>query len=492
MTVGSGKSASIEFGRFTAFPLSRKLFSDGAEVDLGSRAFDLLIALIEARGSILSKEELISRAWPGRVVEDNNLQVQIAALRRVFGGEQGLIHTVVGRGYQFTGEIRESPANASRPLSVVTNLPGSVTELIGRDAELQEILLLLADHRIVTLVGAGGIGKTRLGLEAARQRLPHIADGIWLAALGPLTDAELVAATVAGALGLGLATGEPSPERIATVLGAKQVLLVLDNCEHVIEAAAHMVEVLLRSTPSACVLATSREPLRVPGEYVYRVPALEIPAEELQGREDLLKTGSVKLFMARARDAEPQFSPDKRVAAIAAICRQLDGIPLAIELAAARTSAFGVEGLAARLDDRFKILTDGRRTALPRHQTLRATLDWSYELLPATERVALRRLAVFAGSFTLEAASAVTAGGGIAESDVFDYVANLVAKSLVIADAGRAVMHYRLQETTRAYAVEKLNEKGESEEFTRRHAQYCRDMFERAEAWPNRADCRRP
>ncbi|HKQ25770.1 MAG TPA: winged helix-turn-helix domain-containing protein [Burkholderiales bacterium] len=471
----------VQFGRFTVLPLRRELLAEGVPVELGGRAFDLLIALIEARGTVLSKEELISRAWPGRVVEDNNLQVQIAALRKVFSGEHELIRTVAGRGYQFTGEIRSGtePPAATRP---ATNLSKPVTELIGRNAELKEVLQLAADHRLVTLTGVGGIGKTRLGLEAAQHLLPRFADGIWLSELGPLSNPEVVPVTVATALGLTLSAGSMTPEHVATALGSKKVLLVLDNCEHVIEAAARMAEVLLRSTPSACVLATSREPLRAPGEYVYRVPPLEVPTAEQHGREDLMKTGSVKLFMARARDAEPQFSPDKRVAAIAAICRQLDGIPLAIELAAARTSALGVEGLAARLDDRFKLLTGGRRTALPRHQTLLATLDWSYELLPATERVVLRRLAVFAGSCTLEAASAVTAGGAITESDVFDYVTNLVAKSLVTADAGRAVMHYRLLETTRAYAMEKLNESSEFAEFARRHAEYHRDLFERAEA----------
>ncbi|HYJ19350.1 MAG TPA: winged helix-turn-helix domain-containing protein [Burkholderiales bacterium] len=462
-------------------PLRRELLVDGTSVEIGGRAFDLLMALIEARGTILGKEELIRRAWPGRVVEDNNLQVQIAALRKVFAGEHELIRTVAGRGYQFTGEIgaTASPSAAQGP---ATNLSKPVTELIGRDVELQEVLRLAADHRFVTLTGEGGIGKTRLGLEAAQHLLPRFADGVWLAELGPLADPEIVAVTVASALGLSLSAGSMTPEHVATALGGKRVLLVLDSCEHVIEAAARMAEVLLRSSPSACVLATSREPLRAPSEYVYRVPPLEVPAEDALSREDLLKSGAVKLYMARARDAEPQFSPDKRVAAIAAICRQLDGIPLAIELAAARTSALGVEGLAARLDDRFKLLTGGRRTGLARHQTLRATLDWSYELLPANERVVLRRMAVFAGSFTLEAACAATAGGVIAETDVFDYVANLVTKSLVTTDSGRAVMHYRLLETTRAYALEKLRESEEFAGFARRHAEYHRDLFERAEA----------
>jgi predicted ATPase len=253
---------------------------------------------------------------------------------------------------------------------------------------------------------------------------------------------------------------------------------MLDHCDNVIEAAAHMVDVLLRSTSSVCVLATSRKPLRAPGEDVYSVPALAIPAEDNLARDEMLQAGAVQLFMERAHDAEPQFSPEKRVAAVAAICRQLEGIPLAIELAAARTSALGVDDLSARLADRFKHLRRAARYTLEPDQVLRAALDWSYELLPATERAVLRRLSVFIGSFTLEAATAVTGGDGIADSDVFDYVTNLVAKSLVATYVGRTVMHYRLPETTRTYAAEKLNESGEFQELTRRYGEYQRERGE--------------
>jgi len=248
-----------------------------------------------------------------------------------------------------------------------------------------------------------------------------------------------VPATVATALGLDLADDVVSPERVANALASKQLLLVLDNCEHLVGAAASMAEALLRANPTVRVMATSREPLRAEGECLYRVPPLAVPREGSQDAEDPLQYGAVRLFVARARAAEPQFSPDGRVAeTIAAICRRLDGIPLAIELAAARTTALGVEELAARLDDCFQLLTGGRRTALPRHQTLRATLDWSYDLLPEIECVVLRRLAIFAGSFTLEAASTVAATDEIAGSDIVDCAANLVAKSLLAADLGGA------------------------------------------------------
>src|SRR5258707_6688824 len=260
-------------------------------------------------------------------------------------------------------------------------------------------------------------------------------------------------------------------------------MLVLDNCEHVVDTAAQMAEALLRSSPATRVIATSREPLRTEGERVYPVPPLAVPAEGSPDGEDPLRYGAVRLFVERARAAAPSFSPDALVAAaMAGICRRLDGIPLAIELAAARAAALGIETVAARLDDRFRLLAGGHRTALPRHQTLRATLDWSYELLTEPERMVLRRLAIFAGGFTLEAANAVVADNGVAASEVVDCVANLVAKSLVTADTDSAMVRYRLLETTRAYALEKLVEAGEFDAAARRHARRYLDLFAAAEA----------
>jgi predicted ATPase/DNA-binding winged helix-turn-helix (wHTH) protein len=478
---------TLSFGRFAVLPSRREVRVDGALVDLGARAFDILLALIEARGAVVAKDELIERVWPGRVVEENNLQVQIATVRRILGSDRDLIRTVAGRGYQFAGEVRverpEAPGIAPAR-AVLTNLPEAVSPLIGRDTELHEILTLAADRRLVTLTGPGGIGKTRLGLEVARELLGAFRDGVWLVELGGLNDPGQVPYAVAAALGLTFATGALPPERVATALGSRHMLVVLDNCEHVIDAAAAMTEAVLRASPVACVLVTSREPLRAEGESVYRVPSLEVPDETMLDRTRLLRTGAVRLFIARTRAAEPQFSPDIRIAAIAAICRRLDGIPLAIELAAARAAALGIEGLAARLDDRFRLLTGGHRTALPRHQTLRATLDWSYELLPTTERVVLRRLGVFAGTFTLESAAAVVATEDIAATDVIDYLANLVAKSLVTVEVGSAVAQYRLLDTMRAYALEKLKEASELDTFARRHAEHHRDLFDRtSEDW---------
>jgi predicted ATPase/DNA-binding winged helix-turn-helix (wHTH) protein len=486
--------AIIEFGRFRLFSRRRELLADGQPIRLGGRSFDVLMALIEGQGAVVSKDALMGRVWSNRIVEESSLHVQISALRNAFGADRNLIRTISGRGYQFTGKIRtvaaspDTQASAGTAVPVPapsrppTNLSEPVSELIGRDVELQEVLGLAAAHRLVTLTGAGGIGKTRLGLAVARCLLPKFADGVWVIELAPLSDPDLVPVAVATSLGLDLADAIISPERVATALAEKQVLLMLDNCEHLVDAAASMAEALLRANPAGRVIATSREPLRAEGESLYRVPSLAVPTEGRRDAEDPLRYGAVRLFVARARAADPQFSLDGRIAeVIAAICRHLDGIPLAIELAAARTAALGVEELAARLDDCFHLLTGGRRTALPRHQTLRATLEWSYLLLPELERVVLRRLAIFAGGFTLRAASTIAATDEIAGSDIVGCVANLVAKSLVAADLGGATGWYRLLETTRTYALEKLTQNGEFEQIARRHAEYCRDLFEGAE-----------
>jgi predicted ATPase/DNA-binding winged helix-turn-helix (wHTH) protein len=485
--------AALKFGRFSVLPHRRELLAEGRPTDLGGRAFDVLMALIEAAGAVVSKDALMNRVWPDRTVEENSLQAQISALRRIFGADRDLIRTIAGRGYQFTGEIRtvsltpntEVAAGALQPRPAPsrppTNLPEPVSELIGRDAELDEVLDISASHRLVTLTGAGGIGKTRLALAAAHQLLPRFADDAWLAEFSPLADPSLVPATIAAAVGLELPTSELSAQAVARALADRSLLLVLDTCEHVIAAAAAMVEAVLRASSALHIIATSREPLRVEGEWVYPVPPLAVPAEDVAVEDTPLRYGAVRLFLERVRAAEPHFAPDRRSAMmIAAICRRLDGIPLAIEFAAARAASLGIAELAARLDDRFHVLTGGRRTALPRHQTLRAALDWSFELLSGPERVILRRLTVFAGAFSLEAATQVAAISEILPSEGVDGLLNLVSKSLVSAEEG-AVVRYRLLDTTRAYGLQKLTESGELETVARRHAEYYRDLFERAE-----------
>src|SRR2546425_942227 len=378
--------AALEFGRFKVVPHRRELIVDGKPVTLGGRAFDTLLTLIDAGGSVIDKDLLMRRVWPDRIVEENNLQAQISALRKAFGDDRDLIRTVAGRGYQFTGEIR--PSVAAPPSAPRSNLPEPVSELIGRDASVREVVELVTSQRLVTLTGAGGIGKTRLSLEVARQLLPRFPAGVGLAELGPLTDPQLIPITVGTALGLTPVSGTVSVESVAAALSGRHVLVLLDNCEHLIEAAARMAEALLRASHIVCVIATSREPLRAAAEYVYRVPPLDVPDENNLDADDVLRHGAVRLFVARAHAAEPRYVPDRRLASTTAgICRRLDGMPLAIELAAARIAAFG--------------------------------------------------------------------GGGVTS--------------------------YRLLETMHAYAREKLVESGEVQRFGRRHAEYYRALFERAQ-----------
>jgi predicted ATPase len=477
-------------------------------IQIGRRAFEILELLVEARGELVTKDEIFRRIWHGMVVEENNLAVHISALRKALGDDRHLIRTVSGHGYRLTldrpstpaasppplavpaaasnGLPHPPPAEPSRPEAPPTNLPAWASELIGRDTALGEVASLVAAHRIVTLTGAGGIGKTRLGLETARHLLPQIPGGVWLAELAPLADGSLVPAAVAEAVG-GEGGTDASIASIAQRLGARQVLLLLDNCEHVIDAAAALAEALVRLTPNVRILATSREPLRAESEVVYRVASLDVPIEgDTEGdeaTEDLLRHGAVRLFMTRVRAAEPRFSADARSAAVAAaVCRRLDGIPLAIELAAARAAGLGIEGLVSRLDDRFGLLTGGRRTALPRHQTLRATIDWSFELLPEIERIVLRRLGMFVGPFALDSATAVATGGDLGTQEAIDAIMNLVAKSLVMADVEGPMARYRLLETMRAYALEKLSEAGELPATARRHAEFYCALFADAEA----------
>jgi predicted ATPase/DNA-binding winged helix-turn-helix (wHTH) protein len=470
----------------------RELRVLGAPAPIGGRAFDILELLVRSAGALVRKEELMGRVWPGATVSDNALQVHISALRKALGAQRTMLKTESGRGYRLLGEwtlrdqaatgqpVFEAPPIAKRGAQA-TNLPGFITPLIGRSIAAGLLRNLVSAYRLVTLTGPGGIGKTTLALQLARELLPEFGDGAWLVELAPLSSPDLVPSAVAGVLGLNLG-GETTAAAVARVIHEKNLLLVLDNCEHVIDGAANLAETLLRFCPRVTVLATSREVLRASGEYVYRVSPLDVPGPDDEP-DDILGRSAVELFVARSRASGSEFSAHaENLSSIAAICRHLDGIPLAIEFAAARVAVLGVEQVAAALGERFTLLTSGRRTAVPRHRTLRAALDWSYELLPENERIVLRRLAVFAGSFTLQAASAVAAADDIAPSEVADCFAKLVEKSLATAGAPGVGTRFRLLETTRAYALEMLAEAGEFDTAARRHATRYLDLFESAEA----------
>jgi predicted ATPase/DNA-binding winged helix-turn-helix (wHTH) protein len=483
----SADAATVQFGRFRLHAHRRELLADGIFVPIGSRALDILMVLIEARGQLVTKDELLSRVWSGTVVEENTLQFQISTIRKVLGEDRDFIKTISGRGYRFVSEITNiidqndvtfDPV-ASPTLLPPTNLWAPTSDFIGREVQFQQAGDLIAVNRLVTLAGIGGAGKTRLGIELARHLLPQFADGVWIVELGLLSDPELVLPAIATVLGI--AGDLVSPKQLAAALASKHMLLVLDNCEHVIDTAAHIAEEFLYGSATVRMIATSREPLRVDGECVYPVPSLDVPADEVEHFEDVTRYSAVQLFIARARAAEPRLSLGERFGAVMAkICRRLDGIPLAIEFAASRAASLGIEELANGLDQCFDLLTGGRRTALPRHQTLRASFDWSHELLPETEQVVLRRLAIFAGGFRLEAAVGIVASAEITRREVVDCLANLVAKSLVTAEVDGAIMHYRLLETTRAYMLEKLIASGECSEIARRHTAYFRSLFQRA------------
>ncbi len=356
--------------------------------------------------------------------------------------------------------------------AVPNNLPQQVTTFIGREREQEQIKAALKKARLLTLTGIGGIGKTRLSLQVAADVINEFADGVWFVELAPLTDSNLVPQVVATILGVKEDAGRPLTEALVASVRERQLLLVLDNCEHLVSACAELARQLLQAGPKLRILATSREPLNIAGEAIYTVPPLSVPSlDGSMARDSIMRCEAVNLFVERATAMQASFRySDQDIPAIVEICQRLDGIPLALELAAARVRALSVEEIAARVNDRFRLLTSGNRTAQPRQQTLRAMIDWSYDLLHERERTLLRRLAVFAGSWTLEAAECVGSGDGVEPSQVLDLLSGLVDKSLVMIDAegGR----YRLLETVRQYAHELLVKSGEVEDAAARHLEF--------------------
>jgi len=367
--------------------------------------------------------------------------------------------------------------------TIPNNLPIQPTSFRGREHDLEEVRSLLSQHKLLTLFGSGGVGKTRLALQVGAEVLDHYPDGVWLADFAPITDPELVSSVIAKELGMTQAEGRRVDESISQWLKRKKLLLILDNCEHVLETVAGLADAIIRSCSDVRMMATSRQALDISGEVVYRLPSLATP-EKPAGllSAEALEYGAIVLFADRAKAADNRFSlTDDNAPIVADICRRLDGIPLAIELAAARVKVLSIPNLAQRLNDRFKILTGGSRSALPRQKTLTALIDWSYDLLSPQEQTLFKRAAIFAGGFSLDAASAVCAGEGIDEIDVLDVLSSLTDKSLVVADTGGEQARYHLLESTRAYALEKLTTAGERERLARRHCEYFRDKAQEAD-----------
>jgi predicted ATPase/class 3 adenylate cyclase len=366
------------------------------------------------------------------------------------------------------------------------NLPLQTTTFVGRATEQAEILRLLTQQRMVTLTGPGGVGKTRIALQVGAELLSAHRDGVWFVDLAPLADARLVAEAAAAVFGLPLGSGGSPIAALVTFLKERKTLLILDNCEHLIAACAELADAIVRGCPGVSVMASSREALAVPGEHVYAIEPLATPDRaEAPTAATAQRNAAVRLFLDRACAANAGFAlTDGNAATVVEICRRLDGIPLAIELAAPRARMLTPEQILSRLDERFVLLTGGARTALARQQTLRATLDWSYDLLSASERALLARLSVFAASFTIDAATDVVCGEPVDGGALFDTLSSLVDKSLVSVDLARAEPRYRLLESTRDYAREKLDEV-DARARRRRHAEYLTRFFDRADqAWP--------
>lgn len=487
----------LGFGPFTLDPARKLLLEGGRTVRLGGRALDLLIALVERAGEVVSHEDLFARVWPRTVVEESSLRVHMSSLRKALGdGVDGrrYIASLPGRGYSFVMNVTAGPAGRASsetakwaPVTAVAAVPTSLpllptrlTGIVGRERELAALSAKLERFRLVTLVSPGGMGKTTVALALAADAAAQHAGGACFVDLAPLNEASLV--TQALATAIGIIAPEPCPwTALEEALAPCDLLIVLDNCEHLATAAAALAERVLRIAPRVRILATSREPLEAETEAVYRLDALAVPPDAPGFTvEDAQAFPAMRLFVERATASanEFQLSP-ANLTAVMRICRHLDGMPLAIELAAARVGSLGIHALADRLDDVFRLLRRGRRTVLPRHQTLQALLDWSHDLLEDDARTVLHRLSVFRSSFDLGAAAEVAGGEGLSPQRVIACVLDLVSRSLVVLEPGGAA-RYRLLFVARLYAAERLAEDGDAHAVARRHALSLRDALARA------------
>jgi predicted ATPase len=485
----SSGSDTISFGTFSLSVAERLLLNDGKRVPLGGRAFDILIALIERAGQVVSRKELMQLVWPDATVDEGSLRFHIASLRRALGAKgagASYVKTLQGHGYCFVAPIFRSSGLQPLTTEAVTQLPQRLpvrlSRMVGREETVEKLSAQVKIERFVTIVGPGGIGKTTVAVAVGHTLLRDFDGAVFFFDLGTLSDPLLVPSAIASTLGLLVQSNDPIPGLIA-YLREKRALLILDSCEHVIEPAATLAERIFREAPETHILATSREALRVDGEHVRPLMPLESPPDGSRlTAMQVLRFSAVQLFVERVSASGYALElSDSDAPTVADICRRLDGIALAIELAAGRVNAFGIEEIAARLGNRLKLLWEGRRTAPPRHQTLGAMLDWSYDLLRDNERLVLRRLSVFVGVFGLEAARAVAAGTDIDESQIVAALDGLVMKSLVAADTSQPATRYRLLDTTRAYALGKLLEGEDADQAALRHAIYFLELLDRTD-----------
>jgi predicted ATPase/DNA-binding winged helix-turn-helix (wHTH) protein len=490
MTLSGAAAGSLRFGRYELQPGERRLLVDGRPVALGARAFDVLLALAQRPGHLVGKRELMDLVWPGLVVQENNLAAQVSALRKVVG--EAVVATIPGRGYRFVAPAQAVPARDSPPSPAVaslrTNLPVELPALLGRAYEVDALGALIDRHRLVSVVGAGGIGKSLLTQHLLHARRAAYPQGVCWVELGAVTQSAALPGAVATALGVEAGHGEP----LAALVGAVApltLLLALDNAEHLLDEVARLAKTLSDASPGLRIVVTSQAPLRLPTERLLRLGPLAVPGEALPA-EQALQYGAVALFAERAHAIDARFAlGDANATAVIEICRALDGLPLAIELAAARAPALGVQPLLASMRERLNLLTASRdRTAPQRQQTLRAALEWSHGLLTACEQKVFRRLAVVAGSASLDLILRVVAddnnAAGLDRWAVLDSLDTLVDRSLVSLPAidDRGEPRYRLLESPRAYALEQLEAAQERAEIQRRHAHAVAAMSDTAYA----------
>lgn len=486
--------ATYIFGPFRLVAQRRELLMHGIPVTLGQRAIEVLLTLVSRAGQLVTKDEIMSEVWPGVIVEENNLQVHISALRKALGSAgdaKSFLLTVAGRGYRFIAPVEvEGPIAAAARAPVIaeqapartTNLPKQLTSFIGRQREREQIAEQLQRSRLVTLTGPGGVGKTRLAIELGWELTTGYPDGVWLVELAPLQDAQLVLTTILDVVGIEKA-GVATLPFAAAALDDKHLLLILDNCEHVIGEAAAVAEALLRAAPCLSILATSRERLAIDGETVLRVPPLKLP----EGATNLTAAEAgafeaVALFAERARALGEDWSfTDTTANAVVSLCRRLDGLPLAIEMAVPRLRMLSLAQLQDSLNERFQVLSAGRRTAQPRHRTLQAVIEWSYALLSDEEKVLLQQVSVFAGNAGLDAITAITGGAEHPGSRISDLLLSLIEKSLVVAERAQDGIRYRLLESNRDFAWQMLGPDA-ALLLQRRHADYYRARLAQATA----------